>query len=341
MPNPTDLDEELRRRFAFVKGSSQRPALPPLFDEGGFGLAQAVTNNRFNGPSSGLFACLAILSAYTPLEGFVARIKGLLRATEAAVILGNGVLQPNVVRYSVNNRYTLYAVAGTTNVAQWWTLLFNVATRTCVGCPGQVYTSFADIADAGYGAVLTDALLRGKDKPISLVGHSLGGTLAEIWAHKLRQLDGFTDVGATSFGGPRFGTPDYAGQHVTGVDLERVVSEGDVVPNVLPTYYARSQVGDNGVNVNPLIRFAHKVRRVMLWSDAGYDRSWQEDGPVDRMLADLGSLLTGDVPALASKHGILTYGRRALRNSLLGSVGPRDPKWQRDAAGLIRGILNL
>lgn len=334
------FDENGTMNPQFFQGFRQQAkgdSLPPLWDKDGYDLEQALLNNRFQGPSSGLFACMAIAAAYNFGDELCDAVRSQLRAASFVKIAGNGVLIPNTVRFSCQNGWRFYAVAGTTNLLQWGNYLFPQNQRACAGVPGQIYQAFADTADDGYAAILNDARQRPKSQPIAIVGHSLGGAMAELWAHKLVALDGFGFVGSTSYGAPRFGTPDYADASVSGVSLERVVTAADTVTNVLPSIFTGRSNDIGGSITFPVARYRHKKSRYMEWGDRFYERKYTEDGTVSAALSDMAALFT-DTESVIARHRLLRYGRLALARSFISDATDNSPVWQRSANGFARGL---
>lgn len=316
----------------------KQPDLPPLFDGSGFRLHQANLNNRFASPSAGLFGLMGIAAVYDFTDGVIEQVRLALNAENAVKIPGGGILQPNAIRFSCKHYGRLYCIAGTTNPVQWLSLLWPASARAMAGVPGKIYAGIADIADDGYAAIANDArTINSKDEPVTLIGHSLGGSMAELWAHKLRNLEGFTDVAATTYGAPRHGTPDYA-ETKGKVDMERVVNRDDPVCNVLPSIYARA-LDTNSPSLTGSVtdRYRHREPRAMVYESNTFGREFQQDGSVSAALSDLASLATG-AHRLLSVHLLKTYGARALAQSFIPYESRRGRDWAANAEALA-GIL--
>lgn len=93
--------------------------------------------------------------------------------------------------------------------------------------PGKVHYGFS----AALGIVWDDilrAIPQDRDLPVFVAGHSLGGALATLCAHRLQKLD--HQVQCYTYGSPRVGNTDFAAAYT--VPTYRWVDVDDVVPHV-------------------------------------------------------------------------------------------------------------
>lgn len=284
----------------------------------------------------------AIWVAYTQNDGEINRVKQCLNASGVQKLPQGGILIPNAIRFDAPGGGRLYAVAGTTNLAQWFSYLVPADARAVAGCAGKVYGVLADIADQGYAVIANDArTAANRGLPITIIGHSLGGACAEIWANKLVRLEGFSNVAVTSYGGPRFGDDGYVAEPAPFIDRQRVVTFGDPCPNVLPTLFATGISPLSGpIKVTTACRYLHYADRVTVLTANDYDRVHQEDGPLSAMLYDLAKLTVG-AHGLFTRHLTATYGAWAFYNSLLAKGNPENSAWKTAAIQLAHDLFGV
>lgn len=132
------------------------------------------------------------------------------------------------------------AFAGTDplNLAHWLTDINFVQNAD------GIHRGFDAALDAAWESVA--AALRGADpgRPLLVVGHSLGGALAVLAAHRIRTELGLVPEVYT-FGMPRVGSPEFAAAYnaAAGDRTYRLVHGEDVVPTVPPSELTFCHVG--------------------------------------------------------------------------------------------------
>lgn len=109
---------------------------------------------------------------------------------------------------------------------------------------------------------------------VVLAGHSLGGAMAKLAAHRLAR-DGATVRGVVTFGSPRTGNAAFASSYADlGLDLHtwRVTFGGDLVAQIPPAvgyrHVGRAEplAGPRQLETDPLRRLAYGDRSSRLWS---------------------------------------------------------------------------
>ncbi|NVO13537.1 MAG: lipase family protein [Rhodoplanes sp.] len=132
------------------------------------------------------------------------------------------------------------AFAGTDplNLAHWLTDINFVQNQE------GIHRGFDTALEAAWGDVTS--ALRGADPaaPLLVVGHSLGGALAVLAAHRIRTEFGLESEVYT-FGMPRVGSPEFAAAYnaAAGERTYRLVHGEDVVPTVPPSELTFCHVG--------------------------------------------------------------------------------------------------
>jgi pimeloyl-ACP methyl ester carboxylesterase len=112
--------------------------------------------------------------------------------------------------------------------------------------PGKVHNGFMRAANSVWSQVQT---LVPRSKPITVIGHSLGGALAAITSLRLAKL-GFPVTGVYTFEAPRVGDEEFA-QYATvllGDRFLRFENENDVVPHLPP----RKEATEYALNLIPI-----------------------------------------------------------------------------------------
>jgi triacylglycerol lipase len=162
-------------------------------------------------------------------------------------------------------------------------------------------------------AVLADALPRlDKDRPVRLVGHSLGGAEAVILGmHLVRQ--GYRVERIVTFGQPQV-TNRRGGDAFADLPLLRISDDRDMVP-FLPPAEA----------VPFLNSYRHFGPEIVLYGGSDYRRAASR--PLDRPRVEtfLHAVQAGDVPPDIREHFIATYVERlaALRTGAVEMPGER------------------
>jgi len=105
--------------------------------------------------------------------------------------------------------------------------------------PGLVHLGFARAAETVYPTVCTLLTALGRRLPILVTGHSLGGAMATLVAHRLH-VEGFPVRAVYSYGSPRPGNHDFRDAY--RVPNYRFVNDNDLVPH-LPMKWCYHHVG--------------------------------------------------------------------------------------------------
>jgi triacylglycerol lipase len=110
------------------------------------------------------------------------------------------------------------------------------------GLPGKVHTGFRAALDLIWDEIapaLIDAAGRGKS--VLLSGHSLGGALALLGAVRLAK-----PARVVTFACPRIGSEEFA-EAAKGIDIDRYVIAGDLVPRLPPRRWGYVDIGQRRV----------------------------------------------------------------------------------------------
>jgi hypothetical protein len=124
------------------------------------------------------------------------------------------------------------------NLAHWLTDIDFVHNQD------GIHRGFDAALDAAWGDVATTLRDADPATPLLVVGHSLGGALAVLAAHRLRTKLGLRSEVYT-FGMPRVGSPEFAAAYNAdaGEHTYRLVHGEDVVPTVPPAELTFRHVG--------------------------------------------------------------------------------------------------
>src|SRR5262249_26259009 len=141
-----------------------------------------------------------------------------------------------------NDRVIVIAFAGTDplNFANWITD-FDWLPKS-----GDLHTGFRIAADAAWNdsrtAARTAAQICSK---IYIVGHSLGGAISTLTAHRLQHELGIVADAVYTYGMPRTGGPGLIAEYGSGLGARtfRLVHGGDIVPSVPPLELGFRHVG--------------------------------------------------------------------------------------------------
>jgi triacylglycerol lipase len=160
---------------------------------------------------------------------------------------------------------------------------------------------------------------------IVITGHSLGGALAALTAHKV-ETDGAGSTQAVyTFGMPRPGNPDFAAAYDTllGRRTYRLVHGEDLVPTVAPSSLGFRHLG----------RFLHCDRRGKFdASRLASDTSSDEPAFVSGVSKELTAILQGPLSNLLSP-----LDRLKLATALAVGIGPSDMRT--DPGGILIELL--
>jgi Lipase (class 3) len=198
--------------------------------------------------------------------------------------------------------------AGTRSLTQILLQIVGSSLSDDIGQSGARISSFDLFYADAVTAVAKEnipASLRGA--PILIVGHSLGGAVANVFA--ARKVDGtFADVGLLTFGQPRTG--DQSLQLVSPPRYCRIVNENDPVPGVPPRtqniggYYlfGQSYYDPNG--------YVHGGQAYLITNDAISPTTDEDTGTDAGAMAS--ALLEGatDVSSIELYHPLQIYGAR-------------------------------
>ncbi len=105
--------------------------------------------------------------------------------------------------------------------------------------PGLVHLGFAYAADAVYPTVRVLVTALGRGLPIWVTGHSLGGAMATLVAHRL-SVEGFPVRAVYTYGSPRPGDRNFRDAY--RLPNYRFVNDNDLVPH-LPLRWCYRHVG--------------------------------------------------------------------------------------------------
>ena len=184
--------------------------------------------------------------------------------------------------------------------------------------PGLVHLGFAYAADAVYPTVRTLVTSLGRGLPIWVTGHSLGGAMATLVAHRLT-AEGFPVRAVYTYGSPRPGDRNFRDAY--RVPNYRFVNDNDLVPH-LPLRWCYRHVGhlklltrdvklleeysDWKIKKRQLIKHAKHVQRAHRTNEdpplklGEFD--WLADHHLDGYLAGIARLLPacrgGGIPSM-------------------------------------------
>lgn len=152
-----------------------------------------------------------------------------------------------------------------------------------------VHSGFAQT----YNSMKTEVAmqLRGKTpSKLHIVGHSLGGALANLFAAQYAESGQFSPTLAT-FGAPRVGTKafaDYISRRLGQDAVKRVYAKMDPIPMVPIWPFMHSQYGGIAINEGGIINdFAHFMESSYLPAMASHSNSWPVSVPTpNRMSVD-------------------------------------------------------
>ena len=105
--------------------------------------------------------------------------------------------------------------------------------------PGLVHLGFSHAADAVYPTVRSLLTCLARELPILVTGHSLGGAMATLVAHRL-SAEGFPVRAVYSYGSPRAGDRHF--RNAYRLPNYRFVNDNDLVPH-LPLRWCYHHVG--------------------------------------------------------------------------------------------------
>jgi hypothetical protein len=152
-----------------------------------------------------------------------------LRTFECGAFHGFVAAQPNMV---------IVAFRGTETIGNALTDVKTALIRHTI-FPGLVHLGFAHAAEAVYPTVRVMVSALGRGRPIYVTGHSLGGALATLVAHRLL-VEGFPVRAVYSYGSPRAGDRNFRDAY--RVPHYRFVNDNDLVPH-LPLRWCYRHVG--------------------------------------------------------------------------------------------------
>jgi pimeloyl-ACP methyl ester carboxylesterase len=225
-----------------------------------------------------------------------------------------GTFQPGFTTV-VGKTGTVVVVEGTYNFPFLLTQIATFEQEARAPYPGKVIKLHATIADAIWPAVAAD-LLTHATEPITFCGHSAGGSVALLLAHRLKQETSLALEGVISFGANKSGNDVFA--NATSFRVVRITNEGDWVPDLPPGAWAEVRRAGSLLN----------ILTVNFWLHAG---SWYHVSRRGAIVIGVGTTETGGYPPpkiisqpygnvpIAKDHDAVEYARR-LRFRLISNT---------------------
>ena len=162
------------------------------------------------------------------------------------------------------------------SIAKMWKFLQLGLTDSAewLGGGGRIHSGCAKGIDAiwdDFHAQL--AAVRGRNQPVWLAGHGLGGSLAVLAAYRLVADEGIPIQGVYTFGQPRVGDSGFAAAFEEALEvlddggpLYRVVYRNDIVPRLTPPYVATTRLVTD--TLSPYVHFGALM---FIASDGGVE----------------------------------------------------------------------
>ncbi|MCL6501525.1 MAG: lipase family protein [Pirellulales bacterium] len=145
------------------------------------------------------------------------------------------IIEDSMAVYVVSAKnVAVIAFRGTDDPADWLVNLKALSMRTP---HGRVHRGFASTYTKLEKEVMA-ALQKQQPKHLWVTGHSLGGALAVVCAHRLIEIEKLPLHGVITFGQPmvaKKGLADYLDKQLLG-RYARIVNGADIVPQVPPAY---------------------------------------------------------------------------------------------------------
>ncbi len=139
------------------------------------------------------------------------------------------------VLFAEDNRALVVAVRGSQEAADW---VVDIAQVAVMQLPVRVHPGFWAAADSIYPQVQEEALAAaGRGKQVWITGHSLGGSIAQILAFRLKTW--VTVAGVHTFGSPAVGDQYWAQAY--DVDLRNKTHRWVNLDDPIPCYPANPQ----------------------------------------------------------------------------------------------------
>ncbi len=124
------------------------------------------------------------------------------------------------------NQYDLAGFKGTSSIRD---LLIDGQIIQSEWYDSRVHSGFL----SAYGSVRDRIIVNEGDKPILVVGHSLGGAMATLYASDMVHQGYDRNVSCVTFGCPRVGDDAFVAQYnKMGIETTRVVHHDDIVPRI-------------------------------------------------------------------------------------------------------------
>lgn len=271
MADNLSFDSTLFRGSGPTPNNVAQPPPPPIFTKDGFDLDAYIRNGGASSLSATFMVMFAARVAYTGNATLIADVSATLGCASVSVFNPASPLAPRFIRFTTQGGRKLYAICGTTNYVQWFNYFWSQGQVTIPNVKGRVFQAFADAAAPGWAAFRAD--VAAQRTSVVIVGHSLGGAVAQIWGHRLlRDYDDNSPRAIVTFGSPRVGDDEFAGD--TWVpSVYRFTTEDDPVTAVPPRIFVRKP---DGVGDVPLY-----IKTVGYKHGTAYVRVLKETGAFD------------------------------------------------------------
>ena len=159
---------------------------------------------------------------------------------------------------AAHRNMTIVAFRGTETIGNALTDVKTALIRHGI-FPGLVHLGFAHAADIVYPSVRVLVTAMGRERPILITGHSLGGAMATLVAHRL-SAEGFHVRAVYTYGSPRPGDRNFRDAY--RLHNYRFVNDNDLVPH-LPLRWCYRHVG----HLKLLTRDSKLLEQYSDWKD--------------------------------------------------------------------------
>lgn len=177
--------------------------------------------------------------------------------------------------------HTILLVCGGTNrLEQWLSHVIMSGLYQHQEWPGKVHGYFAPAAWAAWEAMRPAVIReveRNPNRKILVIGHSYGGSLAQLMGYKVWQEYGPLFEGVISFSAPRTGDREWAAEVGSKIRITRLQASGDVFPDLPPkaTFVFPLGFTPTTINYEP---YEHAGRGITLGADGQLSFDADEEG---------------------------------------------------------------